>query len=78
MIVLSEVDVIEIFGFSDEDDNSELFLLRQVFLKFTEKILKGSVSKIKLRNEIFGFVIEFLEMKSLLGLGYYVNLDFLG
>ena len=78
MTVLSEADVIEIFGSSDEDDDSKSFLSRQVSSKFTEKTLKGSVSKIKSRNEIPGFVTESSEMKSLLGPVHYANSDFLG
>lgn len=78
MTVLSEADVIEIFGSSDEDDDSKSFFSRQVSSKFTEKTLKGSVSKIKSRNEIPGFVTESSEMKSLLGPVHYANSDFLG
>ena len=76
MTVLSEADVIEIFGSSDEDDDSKSFLSKQVSSKFTEKTLKGSVSKIKSRNEIPGFVTKSSEMKSLLGPVHYANSDF--
>ena len=75
MTVLSEADVIEIFGSSDEDDDSKSFLSRQVSSKFTEKTLKGSVSKIKSRNEIPGFVTEFSETNSSQRPVHYANSD---